>query len=470
MSVLEMRVLDRGEMERLHQATLQVFENPGVRIPNPAILAKLAAAGALVDEVNQIVRFPREMVAERLAVAPPVARMTGLNGKILETGSGNRYYHSLILDPWITDFEHGPRRPVLEDVRRHTILGDALDRVSGMMRMQYPVADMPEPQCYWKTMEIFLCHTTKHVAMYPTDLANALDWIGAGEILAGSAGLKKTPLYTVAVAISSPLTLNPVNGDLLELAIEYNQPVISTVCPMAGSTSPYTLAGTMLISNAEALLPVIVAQVLAPGHPVLYAIGPSVTDLRSGHDLYYKAEKTLFKLMGVQMGRFYNLPVAGETAGATTWRLDVQNGAEGMLYLLAAVAAGQHMFGGLGSNYNAVGMSAEQILLQCGMVDQAEYVARGVSLDDHQLGLESIRAAGPGGHYLADDLTIEYMRSDQFFRTPHFDYAGDHRPSAGASAMAHEKVEEIVRSHKPAVPDSVQQELMTYFGRKIESV
>jgi trimethylamine--corrinoid protein Co-methyltransferase len=466
MSQLQLRTLTEEEIVRLHRATLEVFANPGFRIGHAGIRARLAKAGAQVAEANQIVRFAPELVEELLRLAPPVVRQTGLNGRVLEAGGSNRFYHSLVTDPWIIDYETGPRRPLLEDVRRHTILGESLDRVSGMMRMQYPVADIPEPQCYWKTMEVFLCHTTKHIPIYPTDVENARDWIEAGEILAGGAGLTRTPLYTMSVAITSPLTLTGLNGELLELAVRYQQPVISTVCPMAGSTSPYTMAGAMLVANAEALLPVVVAQALQPGYPVFYAVGPSVTDLRSGHDLYYKAEKMLFKLMGIQMGKFYRLPVAGETGGTMTWRYDPQNGAEGMLYILASVAGGQNLFGGLGSMYNAMGMSAEQILLQCGMIDQAEYLARGVSLTDHELGLASIRKAGPGGHYLEDDLTLEFLRGQQFFESPHFDRTGDQRPAPGAVAMAHERAEQLIRNYRPTVPEPLQDELARYFRRK----
>jgi trimethylamine:corrinoid methyltransferase-like protein len=170
--------------------------------------------------------------------------------------------------------------------------------------------------------------------------------------------------------------------------------------------------------------------------------------------------------MAAQMGKYYNLPISGETAGTMTWRYDPQNGAEGMAYLLASVAGGQNFFGGLGSCHNANGMSAEQILLQCGMVDQAEYLVRGVSLSEHELGLESIRAAGAGGHYMTDDLTIEYLRSRQFFTTSHFDYTGGYQESKGAVAQAHELAESIVNNHRPAVPESLQQELERYFSEE----
>ena len=465
MSRMNLTVLDTSEIERLHQATLEVFQEPGVRIAHPGLLERLRRAGARVDAEIERVRFPRQMVSELLRQAPSTVRLARADGRRLLSGGSNRIYTSLVLDPWIIDYEKGPRRPTLEDVRRHTILGDALPRVDGLMRMQYPVSDIAGKQSYLRSMEVFLSNTTKHILVYADSAENAREWLGAGEILCGGAGLKNVPLMTMAVAVSSPLTLHHLNGELLLMALEYNLPVIPTVCPMAGSTSPYTVAGTMLLANVETLLPVLIAQALQPGHPVFYMIGPSTTDLRLGHDLYYKAEKMLYKIMAVQMGRYYGLPVAGETAGTMTWRYDPQNGAEGMLYLLASVAGGQHLFGGLGSCYNALGMSAEQMVLQTAMIEQAEYVAGGVNLEESELGLASIRAAGPGGHFLTDELTLQHLRGGQFFQTPLFDYTGGSRPSAGAVAMAHEQVEQLVRSHSPAVSETIRRELSVYFQK-----
>ena len=316
MSELVLRALSDAEVERLHKTTLELFEKVGVYIGHEEAIRLLKRAGARVDEAAGRVRFPAPMVEELLKLAPPVAPETGLNGNILEVGGRNRYYLSLILDPFIVDYREGLRRPLLADVRRHTILGESLDRVSSMMRMQFPVSDVPEPDCYYKSMEAFLCHTTKHTAAYPTSAENCRDWMDAMAVIAEAAGLDvdTTPLLSVAMAVTSPLQVHGPNIEIMKMAMSRCYPVISTVCPMAGTTAPYSIAGTSLIANAEALLPVLIVQCFKPGHPVFYAVGPSVTEMKSGHDLYYRAEKMLFKLAGVQMGKYYRLPIAARPA------------------------------------------------------------------------------------------------------------------------------------------------------------
>ena len=114
-----------------------------------------------------------------------MAAETGLNGKILQMGGRNRHYLSLILDPFIVDYHDGLRRPVLSDVRRHTILGESLDRVNSMMRMQFPVSDVPEPHtaAEWEGQRIRglwpgTAYTFYAVAVAPNDILTSLSESG----------------------------------------------------------------------------------------------------------------------------------------------------------------------------------------------------------------------------------------------------------------------------------------------------
>lgn len=385
---------------------------------------------------------------------------------MLEVGDDNRYYLSLILDPFIIGYNSGPRRPVLEDVRRHTIIGESLDRINAMMRMQFPVADIPEPDSCYKTMEVFVKHTTKHTAVYPTSEENFKDWMDVMAVIAAVAGLdvEKTPLMTVAMAVTSPLQVHGPNIEIMKMAMQRCYPIVSTVCPMAGTTSPYSLAGTSLMANVEALIPVLITQVYKPGHPVYYSVGPSVTDMKTGHDLYYRAEKMIFKTVGNQMGKFYNLPISGEAGGTLTYRPDVQNGAESTAYLMASIAGGQNIIGGIGSCHNANGMSAEQIIMQCGLADMVEFFSRGIKTDAKHIGFEAIERVGVGGNFLTDELTLDLLRSDEFFERPFLDLSGGyHENSPGMYEIAHNKAEELCANYTSTVPSDVREAIQRFF-------
>jgi trimethylamine---corrinoid protein Co-methyltransferase len=471
MGMMDLKVMSDADIERFHQKTLEVLENVGIKIAHDEALKKLAKAGAKVNETSQIAKLPAKMVQELLSQAPSLAVATGINDRQLSFGGSNRYYGSIVLDPFINDYNDGLRPPKLDDLRKHVIVSESLDRVSTSQRMQQPVTDVPEPDCYLKTMEVFLSNTSKHVVAMPTSVENCHEWLEVTSVIADAAGLgtDKTPLLTLAMAVTSPLQIHHINVEIMKMAIEKGYPIVPTICPMAGATSPYSVAGTALQGSVESLAAILLAQLYKPGHPVYYTFAPSVADMRSGHDLYYKAEKMTWKIMCCQMGKFYNLPISHETGGSLTHLPDIQNGAESFAYILASVCCGQHKFGGLGSLGNANAMSAEQMIMQAGLLDMAEYLAQGVDLSDYKFAMDSIASVGPGGSYLVDELTLDLLHSDEFFNSPYFDLSGGYiKGTPGMYEIAHQQVEDFVANYSPAVPDKVRTAIKNFFKDKYQ--
>ena len=82
------------------------------------------------------------------------------------------------------------------------------------------------------------------------------------------------------------------------------------------------------------------------------------------------------------LGSAEHMPVGAECGGTLTHRYDPQAGAEGMLFMLAAHASGAHRIAGFGSCHNAVGMSAEMMVIQQAYLHAARHIARGIRTDD----------------------------------------------------------------------------------------
>ena len=471
MSSAVFSMLSDSDVEKVHAETLRLFETVGFKVTHEQALSKFAKAGAKVDPTSGLVRVPRRLVAELLAAAPSTAMLTGLNGKALAAGGDNRHYLSLVIDPYIIDYEAGPRRPVLQDVLGNTIVGESLDRIGAMHRMQFPVADVAGADGELKTAEVFLSHTTKHVASCPVSVADGRLWMDVMAVIADAAGLdvSNTPLMTIAMAVTSPLQVHGPNVELMKMAMERCYPIIPTVCPMAGTTSPYSMAGSFVQANAESLMATLIAQLYNPGHPCFYHVSPSVTEMRTGRDLFFKAEAAMFKTMAGQMGAHYNLPMVGEGGGTITHRPDVQAGAESMMVLLAGHATGHHLFYGMGSNYNANGMSPENVVMACSLVEMAEFITRGIDLSDHKLAHDSISRVGPGGNYLTDELTLELLRSDEFMEGENVDYTGGYgHDGAGMLEIAHQKVADLIANYKPTVPERVREAIRKFFTDKYQ--
>jgi trimethylamine--corrinoid protein Co-methyltransferase len=424
-----------------------------------------------VDEASGLVRLPAPMLRDLVAQVPAQYQIADLFGREFTVSShsppsqgGALGCLAIVTDPWIIDYEtQTPRRPCLEDLRRHTIIAQTLEPVVAVSCMDYPVTDVEGPTSNLRAFEEHLKHYSKHIYVLPTSVESFERWLEIGEVLTQERELVGSRLFTIGIPVLSPLRLTETNAELLVRSCEHDFPIVSTVCPMAGTTGPYNQMGTLLLGNAENAFLAAMTQIVRPGQPYLYAQGPSRTEMRSGDDMYYTLDKVLWKLGAAQLGRAYGMPVSSECGGTMTYRYDQQSGAEGMLFMLSAYESGASVLAGIGSCYNAVGMSAEMMIIQTAWLEAARFLGRGIDSQGLGPAVESIKRVGPGGNYLADELTLRTLRRGEFFEQEIFDHTGVYGPYPSLLERAHESVEQMVSDFESPLPGQVREDLNRYF-------
>ncbi|MBN1642029.1 MAG: trimethylamine methyltransferase family protein [Anaerolineae bacterium] len=462
-----MKTLTASEIEGVQRATETILEDVGVRVQHEGLLRRARQAGARVDDASGVVRLPAPLLRELLATAPAQYAIADALGGEFTVGEGEPGCLAIVTDPWIVDYETGrPRRPRLADLRRHSAIAQQLQPVIAVSRMDYPVADVEGPHSSLRALQEHLTYFAKHYYSLPTSVAAFEQWVEIARILAQGRTLAQTRMVTVGVPILSPLTLTEMNATLLQRACELNFPIVPTTCPMAGTTGPYDKLGTLVLGNAENVFMAALVQILRPGHPFLYALGPSRTDMRSGGDMYYTLDKVLWKRWATQMGKSYSLPTSAECGGSMGYRYDPQSGAEGMLFMQAAYESGADVLAGIGSCYNAIGMSAEMMVLQVAWLEAARFLERSLDSEALERSVDSIRRVGPGGHFLTDALTIERLRAGEFFDHPLFDHSGEGTHHPGMVERAHQWVEDLVGRARSPLPDCVREDLDRYFDEQ----
>jgi len=462
--MMKIQVLSQTQIERIKKLTEEMIENVGFKVEHNGLLKIAAKAGAVVDETTQTVRIPAKLLRELLSKVPQSYIARGIDGKEYNIGGSNQYIGAIVTDPWIIDYQTKEnRRPGLEDLRRNTILTQKNEQVASVGRMDFPVTEYNDATSTWRALEIHLLNHTKHYNVYTGCIEDFRRWMEIGEILVQGGDLAKSKLMTVAVAIVSPLTLPEFNCQVLLEAAARNFTVIPTICPMAGTTSPYSKDTTLLQGNVENIFLAALTQMVNPGNPYLYAFGPSVSNMRTGHDLYYTLDKVLWKIATTELAVSYCMPTAAECGGTLSHRYDMQSGAESMLFMLTAQNPGANILAGLGSCYNANGLSSEMIVIQSEWLEAAKYLSRGINTEYLEEGIESIKAQGPGGNFLMDDLTMKLLRSNEFFSSSLFDTSGGYEPAPSILENAHRKVEELTADYKSPVPEKIQEDLRRYF-------
>jgi len=78
---------------------------------------------------------------------------------------------------------------------------------------------------------------------------------------------------------------------------------------MAGASTPMTLAGTLVVHNAEVLAGIVLAQLVNPGVPCIYGSSTSTFDMRCGTATVGAPEFGMLNAALTEMGHFYEVPV-----------------------------------------------------------------------------------------------------------------------------------------------------------------
>lgn len=456
--------LNAEQIEKIHNATLYVLEEKGIQVTHPDMQRIARKHGAEIKDDR--IRIPRQLLNELLANVPANFAVGNIAGRYSNVGNGSRHCHAIVTDPWIIDCPSGtPRRPIMDDVIRNTVLGQKLDKIIAMSCMDFPLADFSDEHSNLRALEQYLLHHNKHNFIYCASEESLALWNKIIELYISNSSCE-APLFSMAVAVISPLMISDFNIDIVLTACRHGLPVLPTICPMAGTTSPYSRYGTLLQGNIENIALAALVQMVKPGQPFCYLAGPSVTDMSNGNSLYYTLDKVCWKSAFIELAKSYRIPVGSESGGTMTSRFDQQNGMEGILFMQASLASGADFITGFGSCYNANGMAPEMTVIHDAWFDAVQFLEQKIDFSQADTALDSIMKIDEEQHFLADDLTLKNLHSQEFFKNDLFDFSGCMKESVPMLEKAHEKVMELTAERTIALPDKLTEQIQRFFRDK----
>lgn len=464
MKPVKVQFLSKEKREKIYKGALKILEKTGVKVGDKVIRGLLKKRGAKVDDTSEIVKLPKEIVEESLVTTNKKPILNCINGKELHLYGENRYYGSLVIDPYVIDYKDGPRKPRLSDIERHTRLGDILPKVDNIYKMDHTCTDVPEEDTDLITLKAFVSNTTTSYNCAPATMESARAWVEVSEIMAG-ASLKDNPILVAYIPIVTPLVFTKKDGEILRYLLAKGALLRSGPCPIAGATSPYTLAGTITLSEAEMLFSVVVAQSILPGASCLLCSGASTLDMSSGIDVYCGLPKDIMHIAVLEMVEYHGLPSSVGLFSTVVSKFDFQAGQENTFGLAYSFFLKNNLLGGIGSIANAAGISSEKIVIDYDLIEMLERIEKGIDLSNDKLAIESIMKVGPGGNYLTDDLTLKYLRSDEHFSGNLYVRPTSNKETQTMLKRAHERVEELIQHHKPKVPEDRLEEVEKYISK-----
>jgi len=448
-------LLTAEQVQRVHEASLEILERVGLLVRNERARAILAKHGCVVDKDTQIAKFPRKVVEEFRASIPPKFTFRGRDpqfdrtipddGPIVVTGSSAPN----IVDP-VTGYE---RRARSEDLARIAHLVNELPGYD-VFSISTLAEDAPPGLFSVTRFYVSLKYCLKPVrGSGPAEDAEKI--LRLGYAIAGSeAAYRDHPFITHHYCpVVSPLTMDFDSTENLIIFTERHLPGYATIVPNAGLTAPLTLMGALTQGNAEFLASAVLEQMIDAGKATIYASLPTVADTRSGAYSPGAIETGIIMMGIAQMAHFYNVP-NGAYIGLTNSKVnDAQSGYETGMSTLAGVLAGVDMLNMAGLLDSLMSFDFAKAVIDNEIALMLKKVKRGLEFSEENMALDLIARVGPAGMFMDQQHTVDRMRTTGLLpeiadRDPRQLWLEKGAPDSQAHAMG--RVRDILTRDNPA--------------------
>jgi len=282
--------------------------------------------------------------------------------------------------------------------------------------------------------------------------------------------LAERPLFHHMLSPISPLFLNEDDTAQLFLACDYGIPTDIPIMPTSGSTAPITLAGTLVLANAEYLSTMTLAQSYKPGHVMPYFTDPVVADMRTATPLFAAPEVGLLVAAIAQLGsELYGLAPEGIGLPCDGFIVEQSMFHKAQNSIFQCMAGGKLIIGA-GSVGSCMALSPTQLVIDDEIMQIARRWVKGINVDEDALAVDVIRKVGPRGHFITEEHTLAHLRTGELIGTKIFDRdkleAWQQKGSKGLEQRAREKGLALLAQHQtPALPDDVLRELAAIVRR-----
>ncbi len=443
-----LEILTEQEIESIHRGTLDVLETTGVRIEHDRALELFADHGCKVDFNKKRVRIPSYLVEDCLRKCPSSFMLKARDPKNdLRIGGNTLYFEQNVgmscvdLDTW------EPRPGTLQEHADAVKVADALDTMHILVAYEFYMDIIGIPPCM--IMLEGLASGIRNSAKVEL-MGSALDCEIFAIKMAKVVGMD---LYS-AIGSSSPLAYY---GDVTEAAFRY----VEAGFPMAvgggalmGGSGPATIAGSTVTNNAEIMAGIVLIQLIKPGTGITVYNFVFPMDMKWGNPVFGAVGTSLHTLMFNQIWRKHGIPTGTWYAPFSSGKkIDFQSGYERALMALADAVSGTNEVGFHGAVHAELTYHPVMSVLDDDIAGWIGRFIEGVEVTDETLAINLIEQVGPiPGNFLTTEHTRKWWKKEQFIpkvadREPYPEWIK--KGKKDAIALAKERVEEILATHKP---------------------
>lgn len=466
-------VISDDQVEDIHQASLKLLAETGIDVLHDGAREVMRKAGAEVKEGEARVRFDPDLIADAIASAPSEFELHARNpAHSVLMGGDNVVFNMMASAPNCSDTDRGRRTGNQADFRNFLRLAQMHNvlHVTG----GYPVepVDVHASIRHLDCIYDYITLTDKAYCIYSLGADRVADAIEMTRIANGLTAeqMRDRPCMFSIINTNSPLQLDiPMMQGVMALS-EMGQPVVITPFTLAGAMAPVTIAGALVLQNAEALAAISLSQMVRPGAPVMYGGFTSNVDMKSGAPAFGTPEYMKAQHIGGQLARRYGIPYRSSNVCAAN-TVDAQAAYESVFSLWGAINGGANMLmHGAGWLEGGLCCSYEKVILDIDMLQMVSEFLLPTSTEPDELALEAINDVGPAGHFFGTAHTQARYR-DAFYSPVLSDWRNYETWAEAGSPTAIERANAVWKTRlaayePPPLDAAIREELDAFVAKR----
>jgi trimethylamine--corrinoid protein Co-methyltransferase len=465
--------MSADQVERIHQASLDILEEVGVVFRDPIALADWKKAGA--DVRGERVHLDRALVMDLISSIPPHISYHARNPRNnVELGGKDCIFVPMTGAPYMRDLEDNRRAPTIADLGTFHKLAHMMPALHSSAHHIVEPMDLVVAHRHLHITYSSMKHSDKIFMGMTTSPKNAEVVLDMCAILFGADFLETHAVVTGNCNGNSPLVWDQVMLGAMRAFNRRNQPVLCSPFVLGGANTPASTAPAVAQLNAEALSALAYTQVVRKGCPAIYGHFLSTVSMQSGAPMAGTPEISLMNFMIGQMARRYNVPWRTSNLLGGSKIFDAQAGYESAMTMMAVLLSGaNYLWHSAGWNEAGMHCSIAKFVTDAEVCAMGYRMAEGIKWDDFEEALAAVRDVGPGGHYLGHPHTqANFQRA--FFIPKLFDNNSIEQWKAEGekdiTRRALEQAKRLLKEYEePKLDPAKDEELRDYIARR-ESV
>lgn len=307
---LKLSIFNDEELDRVHEASLEILSNKGMYFQNEEALEVLHSVGCRVDKTRQIVKIPPHLVEESVASIPATLTLGARDPDNDYTIGGTGLSFSAfgeattVHDPYSRKLRSSSKMDLAAACR----LQNSLD-IARTTQRSVSSLDVDQKVMALHNFEAMIHNTTKpcFISAESGEELSRL-YMMAEAVMGGRDELLDRPLFVATTCPVSPFKIINDSCEILMTAARAHMPTRVTTLTMCGGTGPITLAGTLVLQNAEFLACAVLHQAVCKGAPLVRGSSTTTMDLKYGSTAVGSPELALLSAANAKLCRRYKIP------------------------------------------------------------------------------------------------------------------------------------------------------------------